>query len=91
MKKLAEAAKVKNKSVPASKRTCKFNPYFCTCIGHNSAALKECEMHGKSKAEKDMALSEIKVKVLAAEISKMRCECKSGMITHTILKILTKY
>ena len=50
-----------------------------TCIGNNSASSKECEMHGKSKAEKDMALSEIKENVLAAEISKKRCECKCGI------------
>ena len=48
-------------------------------------------MHGKSKAEKDMALSTIKEKVLAAEISKKRCECKSGMFYTEFLKFLIKY
>ena len=87
MKELAEAAKVKNQSVPEGENTCKFYPYFCSCIGHNSAASRMCEMHGKSKAEKDMALSEIKEKKLAAEISKMQSECKPGMF----YTLLTKY
>ena len=65
--------------MPVSEKTCKFYPYFCSCIGHNSAASTMCEMHGKSKAEKDMALSQIKEEGLGAQISKVQSECKSLM------------
>ena len=83
IKQLFEEAKVKNQKAPDNKKVCKFYPYHCKRIGHTSASSKDCQMHGKSKAEKDDAMKSIKDMLLASETAKVIAEGKCGIFfTH---------
>ena len=65
----AKRTKVRESIDPLTKK-CRYYPYYCDGVEHQSAASPKCKMHCKTKSERDAALKKIKEILVDEHIQK---------------------
>jgi hypothetical protein len=65
----ARRTKLRDNNEPLTKK-CRYYPYLCDGVDHQSAASPKCKMHSKTKPERDAALKKIKEILVDEHIQK---------------------